>query len=146
MMDLSNRSKEFVAAIPHCAALGIHVVDTANAAVTLGLPYDVRLVGDPATGVIAGGAVSVLMDTAAGAAVMAHPDAHGLTATIDLRIDYMRSATPGQRIIARAECHHVTTHVAFVRAFAYDEDETRPVAIANGTFTVIRAQPSGTEA
>ncbi|QUS35852.1 PaaI family thioesterase [Falsirhodobacter algicola] len=137
-MDDLERARHFIAVIPHCAALGITVEDVGIGRAVLALPYDPRLVGDPATGVIAGGAVSVLMDSACGAAVMAHPEARGLTATIDLRIDYMRAATPGQRIVTHAECHHVTQHVAFVRATAHDDDAARPVATAAGTFTIIR--------
>jgi uncharacterized protein (TIGR00369 family) len=100
------------------------------------MPYDPRLVGDPETGVLHGGAVYALLDTTCGAAVIAHPSNPGGTATIGLRVDYMRAATAGQALRTHAQCYHLTRNVAFVRATAMDDDSENPVAVANGTFTV----------
>jgi uncharacterized protein (TIGR00369 family) len=137
MPDVDILSRH-IATLPHSHALGMRLETLGEGAVTISMPYDPRLVGDPATGVIHGGAVSALMDTACGVSVLSHPQAGFSTATLDLRIDYMRPATPGQTIRARAECHHVTRSIAFVRAVATDDDETRPVAMATGAFTVDR--------
>ena len=136
--DILEMAQHFIRALPHSAALGMDLVQIGGGEATVTMPYDPRLIGDPATGVIHGGAISALMDTASGAAVMSHPSAPRSTVTLDLRIDYMRPATPGQAITARATCHHVTRSVAFIRVTACDADETRPVAQGTGTFTLER--------
>ena len=133
-------ARQFIEAIPHAKELGMTLTEIADGKATIKMDYDPRLVGDPETGVIHGGAVSSLMDTCAGAAVMAHPAAALATATLDLRIDYMRPATPGDTIVATAECYHVTRSVAFVRATAVDGDPSRPVAAATGAFTIERGK------
>ena len=136
MADRDKIARQFIEAIPHSKALSMRLADMGEGTATIDMPYDEKLVGDPETGVIHGGAVSALMDTCCGAAVMSHPENLGGTATIDLRIDYMRAATPGQRIKAHAICYHVTRTVAFVRATATDDDADNPVAAATGAFTV----------
>jgi len=136
MPDTLTNAALFVAALPYSQALGMALETVAEGFAVLTMPYDTRLIGDRETGVIHGGAVSALMDTAASVAVLSHPAAGGATATLNLRIDYMRPATPGQSLRARAECHHVTRSVAFIRAVATDDDESRPVAMATGAFTV----------
>ncbi|MFI0396175.1 PaaI family thioesterase [Paracoccus jiaweipingae] len=134
--DTETIARQFIEAIPHARALGLTIRQIGDGRAEIEMPYHPNLVGDPRSGVVHGGAVSALMDTCCGAAVMGHPRVMSATATIDLRIDYMRAATPGHRILAQAECYHVTRSVAFVRATALDEDESRPVATATGTFTV----------
>ncbi len=129
-------ARKFIEALPHCQALAMTVDDVGDGEATMSMPYAENLVGDPATGVIHGGAVSALMDTCGGTAVMAHPSGPSMTATLDLRIDYMRAATPGQSITTTAVCYHMTRSVAFVRATAHDGDPADPVATASGAFTV----------
>ncbi len=134
-----NSPQDFINALPFARALGMRLEDIGDGRARIAMDWDQRFVGDPATGVIHGGAVSALMDTCGGAAVMSYPGAL-TTATIDLRIDYMRAATPGQSITAQAECYHVTRRVAFVRATAHDEDPDNPVATASGAFTFDRKE------
>lgn len=132
----SRIARAFVEALPQARELGMRLEEVGEGMAAIAMDYDPRLVGDPETGVIHGGAVFTLMDTCCGAAVICLPAGQGGTATLDLRLDYMRPATPGQRIRAKAHCYHVTRSVAFVRAVATDIDEARPVALATGAFTL----------
>ncbi|MDX1780682.1 MAG: PaaI family thioesterase [Thalassovita sp.] len=135
-VDQTKMAQQFIEAIPHSRELGMNYTEVGEGVAAMQMPYDERFVGDPQTGVIHGGAVFALLDTTCGAAVMSHPKMKGHTATIDLRIDYMRPATPGQTIRTRATCYRITRSVAFVRAEALDDNDEHPVATAAGTFTV----------
>ncbi len=136
MDDIAKDPQRVIEAMPHSRALGMKVMSFADGVARIQMPYDEKLIGDPKTKVIHGGAVSALMDTCCGAAVLSHPERPVSTATIDLRIDYMRSATPGQTIVTEAICHKLTRNVAFVRAVAMDDNTNEPVATATGAFMV----------
>ncbi len=130
--DLGARLRE----IPHSAALGMQLVSFDGDHCELMIPYSEYLVGDPDTGVIHGGALTALLDNAAG--YVARPSGEQgqeiAIATLDMRIDYMGAATPGRDIVARAHCFKRTRRIAFVRAVAYHDSADDPVATCTAAF------------
>lgn len=125
-------------------ALGFETVSVEPGVAVLRAPYLPEMVGDPETGVIAGGVVTALLDHASGQAVFAalgHPTG---IATLDLRIDYMRPAEPGLPIYARAHCYKLTHSIGFVRALAYDRTADDPVAAAQAAFMLGTGEPAMT--
>lgn len=139
MQSDGEAAGDLLAGLPHSRELGMRLLDAEDGVALLLVPYDPRLVGDPETGVLHGGVITALLDTACGAAVMAVKQSLVATATLDLRIDYMRPATRGQTVFARAECYRTTRSVAFARAVAYHDDPGDPVASAAGAFMLTRA-------
>ncbi|GGL20670.1 PaaI-family thioesterase [Caulobacter rhizosphaerae] len=119
---------------PQARALGFQTLEIGEAVAILKVPYRPEIVGDPETGVIAGGVVTTLLDHASGQAVHAAMTEWTSIATLDLRIDYMRPAQPGRDVLARAHCYKLTRSVAFVRAVAYEDDPDDPVAAAQAAF------------
>jgi uncharacterized protein (TIGR00369 family) len=131
---------------PQAAALGFRLVSVDAGDAVMALPHRADLVGDPETGVLAGGVVTTLLDHVCGLAVSSKLVASGAQmgpiATLDLRIDYMRAAEPGRDILARAVCYHVTHSIAFVRASAFDGDEADPVATVQAAFALTGGPPT----
>lgn len=142
----------FSDSIPHNKALGLKVVAVRKGFASMRLEWREELVGDPETGVLAGGPLTAMLDSCCGMSVATMLKEPKPFATLDLRIDYARPATPGKAVIAEAECYRITRSVAFTRAFAHHGDAKEPIAAAAGTFmlgtkgAVTRAQAIGAEA
>lgn len=127
---------DHLARVPHARAIGMQLVSFDDGRCVVRVPYAERLVGDPDTGVIHGGVITAVLDNASGMAVpRAQLSAEQRAiATLDLRIDYMRPATPEKDLMVSAECYQLTRSVAFVRAHAWQQNEESIIASSVATF------------
>ncbi|SEI13898.1 PaaI family thioesterase [Pseudomonas fuscovaginae UPB0736] len=129
-----ERATRFLSALRHCQVLGLQLHDIDDRGVTLILPYSEKIIGDPENGLIHGGALSSLMDTACGMATLCVLPEFEVCPTLDLRIDYMHPAEPGKDVHGYAECYRVTRDIIFARGHAYQDDPDNPIAHVVGTF------------
>ncbi|RJF85907.1 PaaI family thioesterase [Sphingomonas cavernae] len=118
----------------HNGRLGIRYLEHGADSCTLVLPYDSGLAGDPETGILASGPIVTLMDMATSISIWVRSGMVRPQATLDLRVDYLRPATPGKAVVGRGECYRITRNVAFVRGQAHDGDPDHPIAHAAGTY------------
>ncbi|MDO8380094.1 PaaI family thioesterase [Phenylobacterium sp.] len=140
---LRELAVHMVETVPQAAALGFKLVSVADGRGSILVPWRAELVGDPATGVIASGVVTSLLDHCCGLAISSAKNERFPTATLDLRIDYMRPAAPHAGVTALAHCYKMTRSIAFVRAHAWDEDPEDPIATAQAAFILNGAPAPG---
>jgi uncharacterized protein (TIGR00369 family) len=127
---------QLAAGAAHTHALGFRFEGLSDEGVRIRVPWRADLVGDSETGVLAGGLVTTLLDHVGGLAVWVALDGFRPIATLDLRVDYMRPAEPGRDLIAEARCFRLTHSIAFVRAWAFEDDPADPVAAAQSAYVV----------
>ncbi|MDX5298927.1 MAG: PaaI family thioesterase [Gammaproteobacteria bacterium] len=139
---LLGRTQRFIATLRQCQLLGIEVMSAITNELTLRLPYSAQIVGNPETGIIHGGAITTLMDTASGTVVICALPEFELCPTLDLRVDYMRPARPHEPVYARATAYRVTRNIIFTRCEAYQAGDEGPIAHCVATFMRIGAQAS----
>ena len=123
---------------PQAQALGIEATKVSKGRAWGRVPYRTELIGDPDTGVIAGGVLTTFLDQLCGAAAILAMDEPTIVATIDLRIDYMRPAQPGRDVLAEAHCTKLGRTIAFVRATAYEDTPDNPIAHVSAAFAITR--------
>lgn len=100
----------------------------------LELPYRADLAGDAVTGILASGPIITMMDMATSLSIWLKGGKFRAQATLDLRVDYLRPATPGRSVVGRGECYKLTKSIAFIRGEAHDGDPARPLAHVAGTY------------
>lgn len=126
--------------VPLTATIGAQWVGRDDRSVEIRLPC-APVVVDARTGGIDHRAVMTVLDHASGAAVYAAQDDPAPTATLDLRVAFLRDAAPGMGLTVRARATHLAAHVAHIAADALAEDGTL-LAQSTGAF-IVGAHPGG---
>ena len=130
------RFMSYVSRFGHSGAIGITYRDHGPDWCELALPYSEQLVGMPESGIIASGPIISLMDMATSISIWVRLGRFRPQATLDLRVDYLRPARPGQTVVGRGECYGLKRSIGFVRGQAHDGDPADPIAHVSGTFIV----------
>jgi uncharacterized protein (TIGR00369 family) len=131
---LDDLNRKFVQRTPHMREIGARITAVSDGRGSMTLPARAEWVGDPLRGQLHPGALTVLADSACGLAVGAALKERAPYATLDLRMDYLRSAGPELDVHCDAHCFRLTRNVAFVRGEVYQADREQPIAVAQASF------------
>lgn len=113
--------------------LGVEVVDMEDDGAAVELDADERHLNGHGT--VHGGAIATLVDMAMGAAVLRHDTGDDAPVTIEMKVTYLRPATPG-RLRAEAAIRRRGKRIVIAEVDVLDADG-EAVAHGIGTFTSV---------
>ena len=122
-----------MAIIPYSRMAGMTVTALEPGRNSVRLPARPMWCGDTGRNRVHTGAICALADTACGFAAGTCSSELGAFATLDLRMDYLRSADAGLDLVCLAHCHRLSRSVAFVTG-EVGQDGEGPIALVNATF------------
>lgn len=126
--------RDRVAASEFHRTFGMEVEDADRGEVTLG--WDARAEHLNLQGLVHGGVLATLLDTAMGLAIRSALEPGRRHVTIEMGVHYLRPAHPG-RLRARGRVARIGREIAFADAEVLDGQD-RVLARATGTFSVGR--------
>lgn len=134
MNDRASALKDFLASSPFADTLGIRC-DVLGDEMTATLPFSETLIGNAAIRAIHGGAIGSFLELTAMAQVYLLTDLDTPPKTINLTVDYLRSAR-AEDLYARAHVTKLGRRVANVRCEAWQSERGKPVASLHAHFLV----------
>ena len=132
--DKVRKWQQITVISPYSRELGLRLHGVESDWCVIKVLPDERLVGNPATGVVHGGVITALLDSCYGLAIFVKMEKMRPMATLDLRIDYLKPATPGREIFGGAVCYKLGHELAFVRGAAYHDSPDDPIATSSAIF------------
>lgn len=139
--DWRRALTRFVTVIPHTRELGLEVLAAGPEGVRMRLPWHTDLTGDAVRGLVHGGVLTMLLDTACGSAVLPALPAPEVCPTLDLRVDHYRPALAGEPLEVEAWTRRVTASIVFTEGRVWQAGHG-DVARAVGNF--VRLGPRNT--
>jgi len=123
--------------IPFNKFLGLKLKSVGDNEVTLTIPYRKELIGDPSRPALHGGVISMLIDTAGGAATFVAAQQLAKISTVDLVVDYLR---PGPLVDIEARARIVRRGnrvcIAAVDVMSSGGDDDEPFAQGRGVYNI----------
>ena len=123
-----------VDAIPYCKFLGIEI-DRKGTELTTILRFDTKLIGNPVLPALHGGVVGAFLEVTSVIQLMLEVESEELPKPVDIGIDYLRSGKPVDTY-ARAIVTKHGRRVCNVRAEAWQDEHTKPIAALHGHFLI----------
>lgn len=126
--------QKFTTVAPYSREIGLVVRAAKPDWCVIAVPYQPHLIGNPDTGVLHGGVITALIDSCFGLAVFVRLNQLRAMATLDLRIDHLKPATPGREVLGGAICYKHTREFAFLRGSIYHDTPDDPIATSVSVF------------
>ncbi|WP_418319811.1 PaaI family thioesterase [Piscinibacter sakaiensis] len=142
---LDARWRQLTRISPYSRELGLELAHVGVDWCVLRVPYAEKLIGYPETRVLHGGVITALMDVAFGLSIFVRLGELRPMATLDLRIDYLKPATPDRDVLGGAVCYKLSSELAFVRGCAYHDTPDDPIATSIAIFMFTGGPPISLE-
>ena len=131
-MKLAGDFSGLPLAVPYAKFLGISAAVQDGRVITT-MAYADKLIGNTALPALHGGTIAALLELAALFQITYEIEIEAMPKTITITIDYMRSGA-ARDTYARAWATRIGRRVANVRAEAWQDDPSKPIAAANANF------------
>ncbi|OQW59791.1 MAG: thioesterase [Proteobacteria bacterium HN_bin10] len=127
--------------IPYARFLGIRA-ELKGDELTLIMPFDQKLIGNPLLPALHGGVVGALMEVTALTQLAIASKSETFPKTVDINIDYLRSGRPIDTY-ARARVVKIGRRIANVQAEAWQRERSQPIATLHGHFMTLEVENGG---
>lgn len=128
----ANNLQAVADAIPYARHLNLRI-DSKGDELTTVLPFRDELIGNVNLPAIHGGVLGSMLELTALMQLLRASELERLPKTIDLSVDYLRSAR-AQDLYGRADVTRQGRRVANVRVELWQQTRDKPVAVAHGHF------------